>query len=256
MRVFHSSIDKLQRIAGINVVAHSEPVWTKPVTGTLGSIAAPQSTELQQPYLNAVIRITTQLPPHDLHLQTAAIEHQLGRIRAGRWQARTIDLDLLLLGDHIINTRSLTLPHPRMSFRRFVLEPAAEIAADVVHPMSRCSMTTLLKRINSPTKTMALVAPSSETQTAALENLVSLLSKKNSQWEFAIVFSAEKLLRLDSNLTIVVTFDAYPPETKDASWQKLKQHALRFAGPTLHFEKTSNLESILNELSAVLQTIG
>ena len=56
MQIFQASIDAIQRIAGINVVAHSSPVWTAPVTGTLGSIST-RSTEDQQPYLNAVIRI-------------------------------------------------------------------------------------------------------------------------------------------------------------------------------------------------------
>lgn len=254
MQIFKETIDALQRIAGINVVAHSNAVWTTPVTGTAGT--STQSTEDQQPYLNAVIRIETRLPPSDLHLQTAAIEHQFGRVRAGRWQARTIDLDLLLLGDHVIHTRSLTLPHPRMSFRRFVLEPAAEIAANIVHPTSKCSMVDLLKRINSPIKTMALIAPNSEAQTVALEKLVHLLSKKNSQWKFEKVFSAEKFFQLDSNLTIAVTFDLHTTDTKDLAWRKLKEHAVRFAGPTLHLKKLSNLQFALNELSAALQTIG
>lgn len=255
MRVYQASIDAIQRIAGINVLAHSAPVWTAPVTGNLGSISTP-STDDQQPYLNAVIRIATHLNPSDLHLQTAAIEHQFGRVRAGRWRARTIDLDLLLLGDHIVNTRSLTLPHPRMSFRRFVLEPAAEIAANAVHPTSQCSMADLLKRINSSVKIMALVAPISEAQTVALDKLVSLLSKKNSHWQFEKVFSAEKLLQLDSNLTIVVTFDVHVTDTEDTTWRKLREHALRFAGPTLHLKKPSNSAAALNELSAAIQTIG
>jgi len=214
MQVFKASIDALQRIAGINVVAHSEPVWTTPVTGSLENISTQSiETESQQPYLNAVIRIVTHLHPSDLHLQTAAIEHQFGRIRTGRWQTRTIDLDLLLLGDHIVDTRSLTLPHPRMSFRRLA-------------------------------------------QTIALDNLVSLLSKKNCQWEFRKLFSAEKLLQLDSNLTIVVTFDHEVSTAEDPSWRQLKEQALRFAGPTLHLKKPSNLETTLNELSAAIQTIG
>ena len=255
MQVFEASIDALQRIAGIEVVAYSEPIWTTPVTGTSGSISTP-STEEQKPYLNAVIRIETRLNPSELHLQTAAIEHQFGRVRAGRWRARTIDLDLLLLGGHVVDTRSLTLPHPRMSFRRFVLEPAAEIAANVVHPTSQCSMAELLKRINSPVKTMALIASSSRVPAAALENFVHLLSKKKSQWKFEKVFSAEKLSQLDSNLTIVVTFDLHASDPQDTSWQKLKQSALQFAGPTLHLKNTSNFEATLNELVAALQTIG
>lgn len=254
MQIFKASVDLLQRIAGVTVVTHSQPVWTEPVTGTLQNDST-QST-VQQPYLNAVIRIQTQLKPRDLHLQTSAIEHQFGRVRAGRWQARTIDLDLLILGDHIANTRSLTLPHPRMSFRRFVLEPAAEIAADLRHPTSKCSIADLLKRINSPTKLMGFVSPDSEHQAAALEKLAIVLSKKNSQWRFEKIFSAEKLFQLDSKLTMVVAFDDHQSSAENAIWWQLKEQALRFAGPMLHLKTPSNSQASVNELSAALQAIG
>ena len=254
LQVFQASIDALQRIAGITVVSHSEPIWTAPVTGRQANPAQP--TAAQTPYLNAVIRIHTRLNPTELHLQSSAIEHQFGRIRTGRWQARTIDLDLLLLGDHIVDTRWLKLPHPRMSFRRFVLEPAAEIAADLRHPTSQCSIADLLNRINLPVKTMALASPSSEIHTVALEKLTLLLSKQNPQWQFKKIFSTEKLFLLDANLTMVVAFDSPTFSTDDDAWQQLKEHAARFAGPTLHIKHPADSQVALTELSAALQTIG
>ena len=257
LQVFGASINALQRIAGVAVVAHSQPTWTAPITGRLST--KPASSNDDPPYLNAVIRIATELSPSELHLQTAAIEHQFGRIRSGHWQARVIDLDLLLLDDNIVDTRSLTLPHPRMSFRRFVLEPAAEIAAELMHPVANCSIAALLKRINSPNRTMALACPKTENQTLALDQLIVELSKIDSRWQFIKVFSAEKLLQLDSNLTVVVAFDTFfdgPKVSNEIQWNDLKAAAISFAGPSLRLKILPSNELALTELTAVLQTIG
>ena len=254
LQVFEASIDALQRIAGVTIVAHSQPIWTAPITGRLSG-----KPDHDQPYLNAVIRIATKLSPSELHLQTAAIERQFGRVRSSHWQARVIDLDLLLLGDKIVNTRSLTLPHPRMSFRRFVLEPAVEIAAEIIHPVANCSIAALLKRINSPDKIMALVCPESANQAGALEHLICKLSKINLNWQFEKVFSAENLSKLDSNLTFVVAFDSPFDGTQskeEIQWSKLRATASRFAGPSLRLKVPPSNELALTELTAVLQTIG
>src|SRR5262245_24890681 len=90
----------------------------------------------QDPYLNAAALIETSLALHQLLAQLQRIENELGRIRTERWGPRTIDLDLLLYDQLEIESPELTLPHPRMSFRRFVLEPAAEIAAEMVYPIN------------------------------------------------------------------------------------------------------------------------
>ena len=261
LQVYEASIDALQRIAGVNVVAHSEPIWTAPITGRF-SVKSPDS-ENEQLYLNAVIRIATKLSPSELHLQTAAIERQFGRVRSGHWQARVIDLDLLLLGDQIVDTRSLTLPHPRMSFRRFVLEPAAEIAAELTHPVANCSIAALLKRINSPNKIMALVCPKicpkTENPTDALDKLVFELSKIDPRWQFVKVFSAEKLFQLDSNLTVVVAFSAPfdgPTLSEEIKRNDLQAAAVRFAGPSLRLKILPSDPLALTELTAILQTIG
>ena len=85
-------------------------------------------------FVNAVVEIETDLEPADLMDELLEIERQLGRVRGERNAPRTIDLDLLLYGDQILNEEGLTIPHPRMHERGFVLEPMAEIAPELVHP--------------------------------------------------------------------------------------------------------------------------
>jgi 2-amino-4-hydroxy-6-hydroxymethyldihydropteridine diphosphokinase len=75
------------------------------------------------------------------------VEADLGRVRGERWGERTIDLDLLLYGDLVIDSPGLTLPHPRMHERRFVLEPLAEIEPRIVHPRFQQSVQELLSRL-------------------------------------------------------------------------------------------------------------
>ncbi len=88
----------------------------------------------QDPYLNAVAEVETDLPPEELLAVLLEIEQKLGRVRRERYAPRTIDLDILLYGDRVIETETLTVPHPRMHTRGFVLEPFAEIAPSTVHP--------------------------------------------------------------------------------------------------------------------------
>jgi 2-amino-4-hydroxy-6-hydroxymethyldihydropteridine diphosphokinase len=91
---------------------------------------------LDQPlFLNAAVRLTTELPPRSLLEHLLAVEHQLGRVRTGeRYGPRTIDLDLLLYGDEIVDEPGLSVPHPRLAERRFVLEPLAELDPGLVVP--------------------------------------------------------------------------------------------------------------------------
>jgi 2-amino-4-hydroxy-6-hydroxymethyldihydropteridine diphosphokinase len=85
-------------------------------------------------FTNAVIAITTTLAPHELLKELQAIELSFGRERPYKSAPRTLDLDILLIDDLIIDTASLTVPHPRMHERRFVLEPLLDIAPDLVIP--------------------------------------------------------------------------------------------------------------------------
>jgi pantoate--beta-alanine ligase len=119
-----AAIAEIRKQPAICLQAVSSFHETAPVGGPPG----------QANYFNAAVAIETKLSPADLQGMLAAIEQKLGRTRAERWGPRTVDLDLLLYGDSTIETPELTIPHPRMAERRFVLAPAAEIAADLQHP--------------------------------------------------------------------------------------------------------------------------
>lgn len=110
----------------------------------------------QPAYLNAAALLQTSLEPRDLLRQLQAVERALGRVRGERWGPRTADLDLLLYDQARLETPELTLPHPRMSFRRFVLEPAAEVAPDLVHPTTGWTIRRLLEYMNTAANYVAV----------------------------------------------------------------------------------------------------
>ncbi len=93
---------------------------------------APWGVTDQPPFVNAVIEVETLLAPHDLFARALEVERALGRDRSKerRWGPRTLDIDLLVYDDVTLNEPDLTLPHPRMFERAFVLVPLAEIAPD------------------------------------------------------------------------------------------------------------------------------
>src|SRR5262249_9763271 len=118
------AIEALQEHADINVTQISSIYETEPVGGPPD----------QPDFLNAVVEVETDLSPEELLDELQAIERELGRVRGERHGPRTLDLDLLLYGNVVQDQPGLTLPHPRMHERGFVLEPLAEIAPDAVHP--------------------------------------------------------------------------------------------------------------------------
>ncbi len=93
---------------------------------------APVGPGPQEPYLNAVAELDTTLSARALLDALLAIEARAGRVRRGRWGPRTLDLDLLLYGDEAIDEPDLSVPHPRMIERAFVLVPLAELIGDRV----------------------------------------------------------------------------------------------------------------------------
>jgi 2-amino-4-hydroxy-6-hydroxymethyldihydropteridine diphosphokinase len=119
------AIQALQDRRDVEVTQVSSYYETDPVGGPPG----------QGAYLNAVIEVQTELPAAELLPVLLDIERSLGRVRRERHGPRTIDLDLLLYGDAVLDESGLVVPHPAMHERGFVLEPFAEIAPDVVHPV-------------------------------------------------------------------------------------------------------------------------
>lgn len=86
----------------------------------------------QGPYLNAVVELATERSPRELLETCARLEADAGRVRLERWGARTLDVDVLLVGEEVVAEEDLEVPHPRMWSRRFVLAPLAELAPDLV----------------------------------------------------------------------------------------------------------------------------
>ena len=90
----------------------------------------------QPDFLNAVARVETGLAPEQLLQVLLQVEKLMGRVRKRHWGERNIDLDLLLYGDLVYQSKTLTLPHPDMLNREFVLAPLAQIAPNLVHPVA------------------------------------------------------------------------------------------------------------------------
>ncbi len=95
-------------------------------------------------FLNLVVEAETELFPKQLLARIRKIEFELGRKRVRPKGPRTADIDILLYGDSVIETGELTVPHPRLAERRFVLEPLAELAPELRHPVTRRTMRELL----------------------------------------------------------------------------------------------------------------
>jgi 2-amino-4-hydroxy-6-hydroxymethyldihydropteridine diphosphokinase len=133
-----AAVEQLRRAAGVAVSAVSSLLENDAVGGPAGS----------PPFLNAAAELRTTLSPLALLHQLHAIEAALGRVRAERWGPRTIDLDLLLYGDHCVDDPELIVPHPLMHERRFVLQPLAEIAPAAVHPRRGVSVDELLRQLS------------------------------------------------------------------------------------------------------------
>ena len=141
------AIELMRFMPGVTLVGVSRYRETVAVGGPPG----------QDAFLNGACLIETDLPPQDVLSMLAAVENTLHRNREERWGPRTVDLDLLLYDDLILETECLTLPHPRMSTRRFVLEPCVEIAGDARHPLAACTLDEMLASISSPRPHVAVV---------------------------------------------------------------------------------------------------
>ncbi len=110
------------------------------------ALLPPGDPTMQPDYLNTVDQLDTALSALSLFHQLKRIERQMGRLVTTRWAPRLIDLDLILFGDQVLETPELSVPHPAMHLRRFVLEPLVLLAPDAWHPLFRCTARELLER--------------------------------------------------------------------------------------------------------------
>lgn len=88
-------------------------------------------------FLNTVLQIQTSLQPYELLEVCLEVEEQFGRTRGSHWAPRTMDIDILMYADLILTDERLTVPHPRLTERAFVLVPLSQIATDIMHPVSQ-----------------------------------------------------------------------------------------------------------------------
>ena len=119
-----TAMELLDRAEGVSVVSRSTLYETDPVGETD-----------QPPFLNAAAGVETELSPRELLKLIREIEKTIGRTPTYRWGPREIDIDILLFDDCVVDEEGLTIPHPRMHQRAFVLVPLLEIAPEALHPV-------------------------------------------------------------------------------------------------------------------------
>ncbi|MDJ0724077.1 MAG: 2-amino-4-hydroxy-6-hydroxymethyldihydropteridine diphosphokinase [Prochloraceae cyanobacterium] len=137
LNILEDSLQRLTADRNISLTSLSNWYRTRP-------IGPPQPD-----YFNgcAILEVKS-LTPHQLLATLLGVENQFGRVRDRFWGPRTLDLDLLLYGDLILNSPSLEIPHPRMRERAFVLVPLASIAPDWIEPVTKLSIAQLLERVD------------------------------------------------------------------------------------------------------------
>lgn len=134
------AMEKIEEQVG-EIIAHSSIYESEP-----------WGFENKNQFLNQVIKVNTKLTPEQLLAKLLGIELSLGRIRTGKLSARNIDLDILFYGNKIINTPTLTIPHPRISERLFTLLPLAEITKNMNLPALNNTAQELIKVCSDKSK--------------------------------------------------------------------------------------------------------
>jgi 2-amino-4-hydroxy-6-hydroxymethyldihydropteridine diphosphokinase len=148
-----SALTAIDALPDVRVRRASELYKTRPLGGPAG----------QDEFFNAAATIETKTPPLQLLDEMQDIETRHGRTPASeRWAARPLDIDLLIYDDEVMEMPMLTLPHPRMTYRRFVLQPAVEIAPRTLHPVIGWPIERLLLHLNSASDRVAIVSPSAK----------------------------------------------------------------------------------------------
>ena len=121
----HKAVNALARLKNVNVVSDSGLFKSKPMT---------LNNEPQPDYFNAVVKVETSMTPHELLDCLQAIENQQARVREKKWGPRTLDLDILIYDDLQLKNERLTIPHPGIAHRAFVLYPLKNIESELTIP--------------------------------------------------------------------------------------------------------------------------
>ena len=140
-QTLNQALKLLNQAAGIKVIKSADFITTEPVGGPAD----------QPVYTNSAAELEISLTPEKLLRELNRIEALLGRDRENetRFGSRTCDLDILLIGDLKMQTEDLTIPHPRMNERLFVLEPLAQIAPNIIEPISNQTISQLKSNLET-----------------------------------------------------------------------------------------------------------
>jgi 2-amino-4-hydroxy-6-hydroxymethyldihydropteridine diphosphokinase len=147
LAALRQALDALNALVDVDVVRVSSVYETEPV-----------GVRQQPDFLNAVVEIRCLREPEQLLEAAQEIEQQMGRRRRLRWGPREIDIDLLLWGSRVVDSVNLTIPHPELARRNFVLAPLAEIAPEFESPTHKVSLAELFHRSADPSR-VRIVAP-------------------------------------------------------------------------------------------------
>jgi 2-amino-4-hydroxy-6-hydroxymethyldihydropteridine diphosphokinase len=267
-----AAIAAIDALPDVRVSRTSEFYRSKPVGGPAG----------QGEFLNAAATIETKTPPLRLLAELQDIESRHGRtIRTVRWSARTLDIDLLLYEAEVIETPMLTLPHPRMTYRRFVLAPAAEVAARSLHPVIGWPIERLLLHLDAASDLVAIVSPSEKyrrhfseliakrfggrpVEGPAFANAEQLWPASLSSWlklnavSSASVRAAAKTPALPyaaaafPKLTILLDGDSTSTNVPKAQWSAVVRRPGR--GPTLRLQ-ASEAATFQAEIEAAIEAV-
>ncbi len=141
-------LNLLRAVAEIGKLPDSKVTGLSPFYET-----SPVGTTDPSPFYNAVLRLTTAIPPRALLIKLLEIETTtFQRVRSEPNAPRRLDLDLLLYGDQVLGEEELTVPHPRLAERRFVLQPLHDLAPGLLHPQLKKTVATLLGELRSDEK--------------------------------------------------------------------------------------------------------
>ena len=236
----NKTVQILEKSSHILQLKCSRPIETQAVTGKGPAKGSPA----QGMYLNAAIRVLTTWSASELHKAMIDIEKQLGRERAQRWGPRTIDLDLLLIGDLQRRQEGLVVPHPRMSFRRFVLLPALDVAADMVHPESGMTLQQLVDHLDNAEDRIVLATN--------VMNFAESISREAS-CEIQIVENVEQFMCVSTGAKLVVA--CFDESDLDSELGSFLRFASNFAGPTLRINPTLGEKIARTEISAAIEAL-
>ena len=184
------AVSRIAGHAGIEVVAVASPLVTAAVSGEDENVE--NRADLAPDYLNSVIRVETGISAETLFEFTRGLESEMGRQRKQRWGPRTIDLDIILFGEQIVDRPQLQIPHPRMSFRKFVIGPASEIAGELIDPVSGVTLKCLADRLQRLPGTILWITGDKEFAAAA-ETVEAVGGSNRTGWRFTIANNIEEV---------------------------------------------------------------